>query len=116
MAGQFDAILTHSKTGVRLKVKAKAGARLSEPAKARIVQNASGKPALEIGVTARAQDGKANSAILVFLAAELGLRKSDLSISTGATVRLKLIEITGDSDPLYTNVSGWLRKKFDATF
>lgn len=110
MADDFRDILSPSGTGVRLSIKARAGARPGKSAERtpKIVQVAEGKRALEIAIAAPARDGKANQALLAFLAGELRLKKADLSIKAGTANRLKLIEITGNPQALYARVAGWL--------
>lgn len=110
MADDFRDILSSSGTGVHLSVKARAGARPGKSAERtpKIVQVAEGKRALEIAIAAPARDGKANQAILAFLAGELHLKKADLSIKAGTANRLKLIEITGNPQALYARVAAWL--------
>lgn len=88
-------VVTVFADGVRLAVKARPGMARKRPP--RLVDIGDGKRALEITVAAAAEDGKANQAILNQLAGHLGLRKNALAIKTGATGRLKLVEITGDS-------------------
>ena len=92
--------------GVRVTVRAKPG--LSRSRQARIVDIGDGKRAIEITVSAAAQDGKANRAILDRLAEELGLRKSELEIKSGSKSRLKIIEITGVPDMLQKRFVQWL--------
>ena len=53
--------------------------------------------ALKISVTAPPVEGKANDALLRFLADQLGLRRSQLSIQAGHRSVRKLIGITGAS-------------------
>ena len=48
---------------------------------------------LTISVTARAEQGKANAAILELLAEELKMPKTSLEIVRGATTRLKQIHV-----------------------
>lgn len=61
---------------------------------------------LKIALQAPAVDGKANDALIAFLSKEFGIRKSDISLISGQTNRLKVIEITCDAtkliDTLYT--------------
>jgi uncharacterized protein YggU (UPF0235/DUF167 family) len=103
--GFSDLLSAHDK-GVRLAVKAKPGLSRSRPPK--IVALADGKRAVEIAVAAVAEDGRANRALLDFLAEATGLRKADLSIRVGGGGRLKLIDIAGDPAALRTKVSAWL--------
>lgn len=54
---------------------------------------------LKIRITAPPVDGKANSHLIRFLAEELGLPRSRLSIHNGETGRRKTIRITGMTTP-----------------
>ncbi len=51
--------------------------------------------ALKVKLTAPPVDGKANKALLEFLAKRLGIGKSQLQIIAGHTSREKQIEVTG---------------------
>ena len=53
-------------------------------------------PALKVAVTAPPVDGKANAALLRFLARRLDLAPRDLSLVGGAASRRKLVEFAGD--------------------
>lgn len=53
---------------------------------------------LQIKLTAPPVEGVANKAVLEFLAEQLGIKKSQIAIVSGATSREKTIEITGLSD------------------
>jgi len=94
-----------------LAVRAKPG--LKHARASRLVDIGDDERAIEITVAAAARDGKANQAICAQLAKELGLKKTDLTIKTGATGRLKVIEITGDPALLRERITGWLRTKAD---
>lgn len=107
MTGDFSDILSVFTGGIRLVVRAKPGLGRSRPP--RLADIGDGKRALEVTVVAAAKDGKANQAILRQLAETLGLRKADLAIKSGATGRLKLIEIAGDSVVLRDRFIQWLR-------
>jgi uncharacterized protein (TIGR00251 family) len=48
----------------------------------------------KISVTAPAEKGKANEAVLEILARELGIAKSFIEITRGKTTRIKQIQIT----------------------
>lgn len=50
---------------------------------------------LKIAVAAPPEDGRANAALLRFLAQSLGLRESQLEIVVGHGARRKLIAVTG---------------------
>ena len=51
--------------------------------------------ALKIRVTAPPVEGRANEALIAFLAKRLGVRKSQMEIVTGATSRRKMIRVIG---------------------
>lgn len=73
---------------VRFAVKVKPNARQSG-----FVRDAiDGQPAV-IGLNAPPVDGKANRALIEFLAKAFGARKSDVSIVSGAGSRVKTIEV-----------------------
>lgn len=91
----MNGIVTRTAQSVRLFVKAKPGASRARPP--RLVPLAEGGQALEIAVTAPPEDGKANKALLSFLASSLALPKAALSVKSGASSRLKLIEIQSDN-------------------
>ncbi|MCX7701268.1 MAG: DUF167 domain-containing protein [Gemmataceae bacterium] len=55
--------------------------------------------ALKISVTAPPEDGKANDALLCFLAQKLGIAQSQLTLLSGNTRRDKKILITGLDRP-----------------
>ena len=74
--------------GVEFAVKASPGSRKNE---IRGVVDG----ALKISVTAVAEIGKANSAIIKFLAKELGVAKSQIELGSGATGRRKKILVHG---------------------
>ena len=58
-------------------------------------QDAAGRAMLKLRVSAAASDGAANAAVLALLAKAVGRPKSALSIISGETSRVKLIEIDG---------------------
>ena len=51
--------------------------------------------ALKIRVTAPPVEGRANEALVAFLAQRLGVRKSQVEIVAGATSRRKMIRVIG---------------------
>jgi uncharacterized protein (TIGR00251 family) len=51
--------------------------------------------AIRVKLRAPPVDGRANAALVSFLAKRLGLRATDLQVITGATSRLKLVGIAG---------------------
>jgi uncharacterized protein YggU (UPF0235/DUF167 family) len=55
------------------------------------IDDAGGNPLLKVKVTAVAEDGKANEAIIALIASQFGIPKSRLAILRGATSRIKVI-------------------------
>lgn len=85
--------------GIRLSVRARPG--ISKARAPQLVDIGDGKCALEITVAAEAQEGKANKAIEEATAALMGVKKKDVSIKTGQTGRLKIVEVAGDPSTLH---------------
>jgi uncharacterized protein YggU (UPF0235/DUF167 family) len=52
------------------------------------------------------EDGKANAALIELLAKTLAVSKSSVRIASGATARLKRVEIAGDSAILVARLEG----------
>ncbi len=50
---------------------------------------------LKLRLAARASDGRANAALLEFIAVQLGAAKRDVSIETGMTSRRKRVRVVG---------------------
>ena len=100
MTDPLSGIVTLLPDGIRLTIRAKPG--LSRPRPPRIVDIGDGARALEVTVAAAAQDGKANIALCEQLAAFFGVRKGAVNLISGATGRLKIIEIQGDANKLRT--------------
>jgi hypothetical protein len=61
---------------------------------------ADGEEFLKVRVRAVPEKGKANQALIAFLAKTLGLAKSRLSLISGETQRKKILRIEGDSEDL----------------
>ena len=57
---------------------------------------ASGKPMLKARVSAPPEDGKANTALIGLIAETLSVARSKVKIVSGASARIKTIEIEGD--------------------
>jgi uncharacterized protein len=79
----------HKNGSVVLKVKARPGA-----SKSFVVEVMSDKT-IKINIAAAPEKGKANTALIKFLAKEMGVHKSDISIISGQGERVKLIKIVG---------------------
>ena len=65
-----------------------------------------GKKALKVAVNVVPEDGKANKALIDFLAKNWKLPKSSFSLFSGQTSRLKTIHIAGDGPALMARLSG----------
>lgn len=61
---------------------------------------ADGEEHLKVRVSAVPEKGKANQALVAFLAKKLGLAKSKLSLISGDTQRKKILRIEGDPEDL----------------
>lgn len=70
-----------------LKLKVKPGARVDE-----LVEQADGTWLAR--VKAPPVDGKANEAVIALIAAHFGVRKAQVTIKSGASGRLKLVQIS----------------------
>jgi uncharacterized protein (TIGR00251 family) len=83
--------------------------RLSPGAKAdrlvAIAVDSAGRRAVRASVTAPAEDGKANEALLQLLARAWGLSRRDLSIVIGATSRNKSVRMAGDPQQLIDRIT-----------
>jgi uncharacterized protein (TIGR00251 family) len=92
--GRPRAVFTAAADGVRLAV------RLAPKASAErvlgLAEEADGGLALKIAVTAAPEAGKANDALLSFLARLLRVPKRDLTLARGAADRRKLVHVAGD--------------------
>jgi uncharacterized protein (TIGR00251 family) len=67
--------------------------------------------ALKAAVTAPAEDGKANNAVIELLAEEWRLPKSVLEIMRGAAQRDKVVRISGEPDRLAERIAAWMRER-----
>jgi uncharacterized protein YggU (UPF0235/DUF167 family) len=65
--------------------------------------------ALKAQVTAPAEDGKANAAVIELLAAAWRLPKSTFAVTRGATSRDKVLSIAGEPALLAARITDWVR-------
>jgi len=70
-----------------------------------IIATAEGGRAVKASVTAPAQDGRANEALLQLLSRAWRLPRRDLSIVVGAASRNKIVHVAGDPDELIVKLS-----------
>ncbi len=73
-----------------------------------IIADADGRPAVRIRLSAPPVEGAANTALIAWLAGELGLRKGDITIRSGETSRHKILELAGDAKDLTARLAQWL--------
>lgn len=59
-----------------------------------------GRPVLKARVRAAPEDGKANAALVEFLAKALRVPRSAVTLASGQTSRIKILEIVGEADAL----------------
>lgn len=59
-----------------------------------------GRPVLKARVRAAPEDGKANAALVEFLAKALRVPRSAVTLASGQTSRIKILEIAGEADAL----------------
>lgn len=95
------AFLRRTATGVTVALRAQPRAR-------RIVLDGSGD-VVKVAVTAPAEDGKANAAVIDLLAATWRLPKSAFAVTRGVTSRDKVLSISGEPDKLAGRIAEWLR-------
>lgn len=97
-----------SDRGVFLDIKVRPGA--AKVGVGGLAFDADGGARLIVRVTAPPEDGKANKAVLVALAAALGLPKSALSLAQGAKARHKTVAINADPAEIGTKIDALARE------
>ena len=70
-----------------------------------IAVSADGRRVLKASVTAPAQDGRANEALLQLLARAWHVPRRDLSIIAGSTSRSKAVRLAGDPQQLIDKIA-----------
>jgi uncharacterized protein YggU (UPF0235/DUF167 family) len=63
---------------------------------------------LRAAVTAPAEDGKANAAVVALLAEAWRLPKSAFDVTRGASGRDKVVSVSGDPAALAARIAGWM--------
>ena len=98
-----DGPITPTRDGLRVAI------RLSPRAKSDrllgIIATAEGGRTVKASVTAPAQDGRANEALLQLLARAWRLPRRDLSIVVGAASRSKIVRVVGEPRQLIAKLS-----------
>jgi hypothetical protein len=67
---------------------------------------ADGRSVLKVRVRAAASEGAANAALIKVIAAALDIAPRNVSLTAGATARIKRIKIAGDGAALATTLGG----------
>lgn len=76
-----------------------------------LVAEADGRLRLRLGVTAAADRGRANAAVLALLAKEWSLPKSRMAIGRGAADRRKTVTVQGDPGVLAAHIGAWAARR-----
>jgi uncharacterized protein (TIGR00251 family) len=95
---------TATSDGLRLRLKVRPQARRAGIDG--VVPDRDGE-ALSISVTAAPEDGKANAAVIATLAKALGVARSAITVTQGATSRRKTIRVAGDAATLGATLESW---------
>lgn len=95
------AFLRRTATGVTVALRAQPRARRTE-------LDGSGE-ILRAAVTAPAEDGKANAAVIDLLAARWRLPKSTFAVTRGQASRDKVLSISGEPGLLAGRIADWVR-------
>jgi uncharacterized protein (TIGR00251 family) len=74
-----------------------------------VTTGADGRPSLQIRLAAAPVDGAANQALIAFLAGSLKMRKSDVTIRSGAAARHKILHLSGDPSGIVARLAPWLK-------
>ena len=100
------AFLRRASDGVTIEVRVQPRAR-------RTALAYGGAGALRATVTAPAEDGKANRAVIDLIAGEWRLARSTLSVTRGAASRDKVVKLAGEPALLAGRICQWLKERSD---
>jgi len=92
--------------GLRLAIRVTPRARRSEIVG--IVHDADGRPAVALKLAAPPVEGAANKALCEVLANRLGVARSRVTLRSGETARIKIVEIGGDGAELAARLASLL--------
>jgi len=96
------AFLRRASDGVTIELRVQPRAR-------RVALECSGTGVLKAAVTAPAEDGKANRAVIDLLAGEWRLARSTLAVTRGAAARDKVVKLAGEPAELADRISLWVK-------
>ena len=97
------AFLRRTGQGVTVELRAQPRAR-------RTALECSAEGTLRAAVTAPAEDGKANAAVIALLAAEWRLPRSAFDVMRGPAARDKVLSISGEPAALADRIVEWVRE------
>ena len=97
------AFLRRTEKGVTVALRAQPRAR-------RTALECSAQGTLKVVVTAPAEDGKANAAVIALLASEWHLPPSAFDVVRGTTARDKVLSIAGEPAVLAGRIVEWMRE------
>ena len=83
----------------------------AQPRARRALLTCAGQGTLKAAVTAPAEDGKANRAVIELLAAEWRLPRSTFEVMRGAAARDKTLSIAGEPASLAGRIEQWMRER-----
>jgi uncharacterized protein len=83
----------------------------AQPRARRCLLSGAAHGTLKAAVTAPAEDGKANKAVIELLAAEWRLPKSAFEVMRGAAARDKVVSIAGEPASLADRIGQWVRER-----
>ena len=92
---------TKTTTGATFRVRVQPGASKNEIVGVQ-------EDALKIKISAPPVQGKANKALIGFLAKELGVKKSEVEIISGHTSKIKKIKVIGEAQKIEKNLQRFL--------
>ena len=91
--------------GAGLRLAVRVTPKASRSSVAGIIADADGRPLLSIRIAAPPVDGAANEELIRFLAKQLRLRASDITIASGETGRVKMVRLAGGRDILESKLA-----------
>ena len=102
-------VSAYQPAGVGLLLKVRVTPKSSRNAAGGAYHAADGTVSLQVRVTAQPEKGKANKAVIQTLAKALGLAKSDFTLVSGETARLKTVRINRAADEIAPRIDELLR-------
>ncbi len=100
------AFLRRASDGVTIELRVQPRAR-------RTALECSDEGGLKAAVTAPAEDGKANRAVIDLIAGEWRLAKSTIAVTRGAAARDKVVKLAGEPAELAGRIGQWLKGHAD---